>query len=550
MPTSFESQVNPYEAVKGGDGNLFFTGSLQQNHTIPVEVFSGTNSDFQAARTYLSYAEFDGNDASRNGMWAPANERDALTLGSGMHRGSHPRFTKFINDRVKEIGDRYLDELRPRIEEIGRKNPTWSPEQVKVQAFKDADIRLRMNSDIDKLIGTVPELLQRIGPDGKPLMVFNNSDPRAPGEANAIMDKLDAEYRFYKQDADGTWHYGEKYSQLTSFEIDPERKGLLNFNSDGTAKWTKEGLTEALARQSELKYFADPVTGKIIDTRAVNRRLNSPEFREKVAQIQSLLDDVVSPNERFVLPSEMVESEAKLERRYVEKFHNDSGKMAKFAEYAEAKAKSIIALAEEAGAIVPELIGAGLKKAAAYFKHPDGSIHKTRVGLTIAGSVLALADLWVEADKRGGFFTPKFGEYLIDTAKEAAQSLISPTGLLIIGAGFTPLGPALYLGLGVVAAYEGIRKVLDYMIEKYDSDPFALQGFVHTYVRPLRDWLVTFEKQIGHYIELATSWIKTEMQTVLEQVTGSAIEYLGGETASVVTDGNEILIGDDLSVIT
>ena len=86
MPTSFESQVNPFEAVKGGDGNLFFTGALQQNHTIPVEVFSGSNAEFQAAREYLNYVGFDGNDAARNGMWAPANERDALTLGSGMHR--------------------------------------------------------------------------------------------------------------------------------------------------------------------------------------------------------------------------------------------------------------------------------------------------------------------------------------------------------------------------------------------------------------------------------------------------------------------------------
>jgi hypothetical protein len=77
--TAFGTTPNPGGTVDD-DGNPLFNGSFQENHTIPREVFSGTSPDYARAREFLGFIDFDGEDAARNSNWAPANERDALTL--------------------------------------------------------------------------------------------------------------------------------------------------------------------------------------------------------------------------------------------------------------------------------------------------------------------------------------------------------------------------------------------------------------------------------------------------------------------------------------
>jgi A nuclease family of the HNH/ENDO VII superfamily with conserved AHH len=91
--TAFGTASNP---ASTDEGQAIFSGSLQQNHAVPKEVFSGSNSKYARAREFLGFIDFDGENADRNGHWVPGNERDALALGSGMHRGSHPRYSQFV----------------------------------------------------------------------------------------------------------------------------------------------------------------------------------------------------------------------------------------------------------------------------------------------------------------------------------------------------------------------------------------------------------------------------------------------------------------------
>lgn len=86
----FGTSTNPHAATGGG----LFSGPMQENHTIPREVFSGNNAQYASARRFLTLLGFDGENAARNANWAPANEADALSLQSAMHRGSHPEYSK------------------------------------------------------------------------------------------------------------------------------------------------------------------------------------------------------------------------------------------------------------------------------------------------------------------------------------------------------------------------------------------------------------------------------------------------------------------------
>lgn len=84
MTRAFGTRANPGN-FESEDGSRFWSGSFQENHTIPKEVFAGSkNQDFDRARDVLSWIGFDGEDVDRNANWAPANERDALIAGSAM----------------------------------------------------------------------------------------------------------------------------------------------------------------------------------------------------------------------------------------------------------------------------------------------------------------------------------------------------------------------------------------------------------------------------------------------------------------------------------
>ena len=230
---------------------------------------------------------------------------------------------------------------------------------------------------------------------------------------------------------------------------------------------------------------------------------------------------------------------ADIERAMVRTFHASKAKMAEFADYAILRAQSLLELTAGAGAAVPELVEAGFKKARDYFKHPDGSINAKKLSFGVAAGVLAMASIWVEADKRGGFTTPAFQTYLHETLKDVAQSIVSPLGVALIAAQFTPLGPAINVALLGLATYETIRKVLDHVVDTYGQEP----GFIRDYLGPVRSWFVAFEKDIQSFLNQIGKDVGALVEAVLENVTASAIEWRGGETATPITIGNEIVIG-------
>jgi hypothetical protein len=146
--TAFGTGANPGGATDA-DGNALFSGSFQQNHTIPREVFSGMNASYARARRYLGFINFDGEDADRNSNWVPANERDALALGSGMHRGSHPRYSEFIASKIVEIGTRYEADIERIKADIAPNYPGLDDDALTRQAWLDPRDAVAANDNFD-----------------------------------------------------------------------------------------------------------------------------------------------------------------------------------------------------------------------------------------------------------------------------------------------------------------------------------------------------------------------------------------------------------------
>ena len=165
MPFS-DSAESPANAVLRA-GTPFFNDRFQAHHIIPTLLFDVTkNLDIA---TFLSSLSIDQDDSSANRLWLPEKAEDALTLGSPVHNGSHPRYTAFVEARLQEIKDKYDEDLK---------------------SVSVATARTSAQADIRSLQSIIPELLQTIDQGtGLPLLTINNPDPRYVGQqAGAIND--------------------------------------------------------------------------------------------------------------------------------------------------------------------------------------------------------------------------------------------------------------------------------------------------------------------------------------------------------------------------
>jgi len=537
-PTDIKDLIDPLDQTTNKSG-------FQRAHIIGEDFGTGQELDW-----FGKLLGPNGINEAFNGVLLPQSARGGAVLEAAVHRSNHvPELNSLFYDAdpdTKGTSNRWMNALERSlrrdlqraglaIEDLG------TPAAAEIaEAYR---IKTRNFLDYTKTLFLHQDILDKLGYSGLKSLALNGQDVRFASNADvaAYLQGLADQGLLDFQTVENNGLF-KRISELRAaaggdVSIDellinewPDLSRIIYPN--GEVRWTPEIEADNKLKSSIYNNFQEP-DGKITPSNyeaftAEAESARSKSLADKIASMIRQLRDAGIETAQKTL--------AELERAFVRTFHASAAKMAEYAEYAEQRAKYILSLVDEMGAKVPELVRAGLQKAKDYYSNPDGGVHKTRLGLTVAAGVLAIADLWVEADKRGGFFTPEFGTYLKETLKDVATSIVSPAGVLLIGAQFTPLGPVLDITLGAVLAYTAIRKVLDYVVDTYGQDP----GFIHDYVKPVRDWIVGFEQKIEGYVELAKKAIGSEVESLLEGVTGRAIEWVGGQSAIPITQGNEL----------
>ncbi|MCG7495090.1 hypothetical protein [Thalassobius sp. Cn5-15] len=129
--------------------------------------------------------QYDHRDYAQNGNYVLQQGDDALRMGVASHNGSHPAYTTFVQARIDEIkarGDDVADaeRMRLRIE-----NPDLTLEEVRERAQKTAtEFMAREHRGLNKFLemaiqeGGLRNDGGGDGRDGKPVLIFNDADPR------------------------------------------------------------------------------------------------------------------------------------------------------------------------------------------------------------------------------------------------------------------------------------------------------------------------------------------------------------------------------------
>ncbi|MBS0503213.1 MAG: hypothetical protein JSS55_05290 [Proteobacteria bacterium] len=218
----------------------------------------------------------------------------------------------------------------------------------------------------------------------------------------------------------------------------------------------------------------------------------------------------------------------------------------------------------------PDSIKGEAKRLLALIEKGAKSPFAAKIALTAGAGLVALADMWVEADRRGGFTSPEFFDYL----KESADDMVKALPLLIAGeraaqiASHTRFGRATLWTLGALGTAISLRTVLDYVTSAYEVTPgqegtFAAQLFYG--LQSLDSFIDDFEKQIGGYIEKgldvlgdvvskavnsAAARLTDKISERLEKLDQEGLlQQVGGETATIVSDANEWIIGSDAAIV-
>lgn len=278
-------------------------------------------------------------------------------------------------------------------------------------------------------------------------------------------------------------HPGRGFGSLELPELIGEKLNSETVRSNYTVN---DALTryQAFARAEET-YKAIYRDQLWVDRQQIEPQLESDKFREH-------LDRSIELERRINIDFQVETSrytQSELERAYLDGYRSSAERMAEYSSYSEQRAKLIVEAYRDVGDSAPEFIRNGMRKAAEYFEHPDGALNKPRVAMTMAASALAMADIWVEWDRRKNV-PGAFELYLRHAANEAMQSL--PLYAAIAAASMSPIGPAVIFSLTAVATYAAIRKVVGYLVNEYGLDQ---NGVVYQVLKTIDDSLTQFEKK-------------------------------------------------------
>src|SRR6185295_8975957 len=272
------------------------------------------------------------------------------------------------------------------------------------------------------------------------------------------------------------------------------------------------------------------------------------EGKTAVERLATMLRDLREAGIRLLEDESGFLNLAKIEQAFLRTFHGDSAKMATFSEYVEASARWVISWVELGLAEVPAFLKGGIDQLIASFHKADGSINKKRLTLTIAGGILAAATLWAEwhkhKDDPGGFTG-----WLAEEGKEIVEGFFSPVGIGLLILGETPLGPALFVTLGAVAVYTAIHLILHEVVDATKPDAGEEPSWLWLQLDALDKWLTTIENKVETWIERGIKDITDGVERLVSEILRDAFQFVGGEGAAIVSERNEIVVGDDVALI-
>jgi hypothetical protein len=541
-------------ATAGGSG-------LLGAHQIGREYWIGQDFDTK----FASLQQFGiGKDAISNGEMLAQAQKGGAALQATNHGGRHPDALNDLQYDPSGQRNTVINELARQTDLID-KNDLLSLDEKNIlhrKVAREFYIYQRYNAILNLDQG----LLDQIGEGGqyRPRGIANNGADWRSG-TEAFDNKTTAEYLRSDAVKDSHLYQNAKNSKLWdiiagqipdngTFDVSAAEKDFAYRDKIRTAIpdygriWIPDNPNDLdprvrasiLGNDAHVNLASNP-DGTINELRW-RGILNSDSYKQVLAHIKDMLIQLAEASVNGAV--RIYTSLETVERDFVRIFRTSSEKMAQFASYADTRARTVLDLAQANLDRVPDFVRQGLKKAQDYYSHPDGSINRTRVGLSVAAGVLAVGNVWVEWDRRGGF-TPEFATYLKESAKDAISAL--PYAGAIAVAAMSPLGPAVLFTLGAVATYSAIRNIVGYLA----SDEYGLDkdGATYAFFKSIDDSLSAFEKVAGTYLGWAKDQLLAGAELSLESVSGRAIEWKGGANSGIVGADNDILIGDDIALL-
>jgi hypothetical protein len=541
-----------------------------------------------------------GQNNAANGVLLPEASRGGFVLGAGVHNQEHvPAFNDLFynndpNLLVREGSPKWMNRLERQLrrdladldanldlDTLDLDNPNEA--SVAKPILDKHRVKMRNFLDTTKIMFLHQEYLAKIDPTLKSL-VLNDYDIRHSDDASVTryLNQLNGEgaldfrtiedSQLFKDisarrealalQLDGSFDYSKADVDLDRWIIDqhPDASRILYpLDADGKPEvlWSKEIRADILSKDAVWQEITQDgqhldAQGKLTgEGRArLNERINAPEFKAERSAVLAMLNEL--PDGSKPLSLEALHNEHRLLAV------KDPAKLATHKRYISARANYLAKYIDD----FPENLKGAAKNLLSLMTKGLESPYAGRIALSAGGGLLALADMWVEADRRGGFTSPDFLNYLKEQVKGAVKALPLILGGMHI-ASKSPLGNAAMIVLGAVGTYLSVRKVLDYITQEYEvaagQENTALAGLYYQ-LKNLNEFLIGFEKTIGGYIQNGLKEVEKAVTAVVDAVSSAIereiakipldqIQFVSGQSATIVSDKNEFVVGDDLALV-
>jgi hypothetical protein len=439
-------------------------------------------------------------------------------------------YVTFSGTGAEVYADTYIEEMEKSGLKAGKIGDTpfgTEIERLRLDGYFDTQVEALQNFARNNLGGELAFEGTRLGNRGIADILFNfgSSDYIQNGKENGA-----GYFRgFFADDASSS----RAFAVIEQSELAGEILNGKVVSASETLPDTLEHSKAFALTESTIKQLHMNEDGTV-NRATLELALESEAGRRKTAQIADMLRELRAVEPDYVAPNSL----ARIERDYIRTFRADMTKISRFANYA----SDLVDLIGEKINEAPEAIRAQLTKYADLVKSGFAGIapdKARRMALTASGGLVALTEIWVESERRGGFESPEFLEWAQDAAKDALIALPVLGGGLWL-AGLTPLGPAVGIALTAAGAYASIRNIADGLSVQYAPAEGEEPGLVYKAAKSILDMFEAIEGQIGYAFNAAAklfSGLVDGAVSALSDWTVENIDFIGGETAHLIYDG-------------
>jgi hypothetical protein len=363
-----------------------------------------------------------GRDSSSNGALQPDNQRAGATLQVAVHRGQQtPAFDALQFDAVNDDSHNFLNTIKQNLK-LAKIDYADNPAEL-LKARRAIAREVYIYQRIQEISAIHGDVLARAGYDDTVSLAFNENDPRsgtdafgrdADGNTRNVRQYLESEQvrnsqKYGTMKGTKLWAYFEKIVPKDDFSVANAaqdfaiRDQVLNdipdysrtYFPNGEPKMNARVLGEVESNDSIMKN----VLGKdgVVDGQKLDRLKRSQAFKEIQAANIALVEQEVATTGRKA-PRNLFGTQ----QNHVRTF----GKKSNLAVLQKLNSANARFIAENIDDFPENLKGAAKNLLSLMTKGLE-SPYAGRIALSAGGGLLALADMWVEADRRGGFTSPE-----------------------------------------------------------------------------------------------------------------------------------------------